>query len=277
MTIDWWTLGIQTVNVALLVWLLQRFFWRPVAAMIEQRRDATRRVMAEAEATRAQATAALAEIEATRAGFAKERDAILAAARDAAEQIRVGLLAEARTEAATLEAAARAAIEKENLASVDAWNERSAHLAVAIAGQLAARLDGPAVRAVFLDWLLREIAALPDAARQAVADSGAALEVVSATALDPAEQERTRELIGKALGGELSIVFRSDPALIAGLELHGPHLLVSNSWRADLARILGCLVPERGTNEAVSSHHPGPDQLARSGAALGPVDEPHAH
>jgi len=29
MTIDWWTLGLQTVNVAILVWLLQRFFWRP--------------------------------------------------------------------------------------------------------------------------------------------------------------------------------------------------------------------------------------------------------
>ena len=43
MTIDWWTLGFQTVNVAVLVWLLQRFFWRPVAAMIEQRRSVTAR------------------------------------------------------------------------------------------------------------------------------------------------------------------------------------------------------------------------------------------
>ena len=34
MTIDWWTLGIQAVNVVILVWLLGRFFWRPVAAMI---------------------------------------------------------------------------------------------------------------------------------------------------------------------------------------------------------------------------------------------------
>ena len=28
MTIDWWTLGLQTINVAILVWLLKRFFWR---------------------------------------------------------------------------------------------------------------------------------------------------------------------------------------------------------------------------------------------------------
>ena len=35
MTIDWWTLGLQAVNVAVLIWLLGRFFWKPVAAMIE--------------------------------------------------------------------------------------------------------------------------------------------------------------------------------------------------------------------------------------------------
>ena len=34
MTIDWWTLGLQTVNVIALVWLLGRFFWRPLAGMI---------------------------------------------------------------------------------------------------------------------------------------------------------------------------------------------------------------------------------------------------
>src|SRR5450755_323750 len=113
MTIDWWTLGIQTVNVVILVWLLGRFFWRPVAAMIEQRRATAQRIVAEAEAKRSEATAALAEIERTRAGFAKEREAILAAAHEAAERARATRLAEAEKEAQSLEAATKAAIEKE--------------------------------------------------------------------------------------------------------------------------------------------------------------------
>jgi len=260
MTLDWWTLGIQTVNVAVLVWLLQRFFWRPVAAMIEQRRDATRRVMAEADATRTQATAALAEIERTRAGFAKERDAIMAAAHDAAETTRAALMADAATRVVALETTARATIERDNQAAGDAWTQRSAHLAVAIAEQLAARLDGTAVRAAFLDWLVREIAALPDTTRQAMLDGGAALEVVSAAALDPDEQRHTRDRIGEAFGGVVSMDFRIDPALIAGLELHGPHLLVSNSWRADLARILAGLVSENATLAGATGHHPGPPE-----------------
>ena len=139
------------------------------------------------------------------------------------------------------EAAAKAAIEKEKDAADKAWAERASRLAVEIAQRLAARLDGPAVRAAFLDWLLEEIRTLPDPARQAVAANGVALEAISATPLDPADQERYRELIGEAFGAHPQIAFKADPALIAGLELHGPHLVVSNSWRADLTKILADL------------------------------------
>src|SRR5580700_2661393 len=104
MTIDWWTLGIQTVNVVILIWLLGRFFWRPVAAMIEQRRATAQRTLTDAEAKRSQAAAALAEIERTRAGFAQEREAILTAAREAAEQAQAACLENATKEATSLEA-----------------------------------------------------------------------------------------------------------------------------------------------------------------------------
>jgi F-type H+-transporting ATPase subunit b len=73
MTIDWWTLGIQAVNVVILIWLLARFFWRPVAAMIAQRRATAQQTGLSRESS--QATDALAEIERTRAGFDTEREA----------------------------------------------------------------------------------------------------------------------------------------------------------------------------------------------------------
>ena len=40
MRIDWWTLGLQTFNVLVLVLILSRFLFRPVAAIIEERRVA---------------------------------------------------------------------------------------------------------------------------------------------------------------------------------------------------------------------------------------------
>jgi F-type H+-transporting ATPase subunit b len=246
MTIDWWTLGFQTVNVAVLIWLLGRFFWRPVAAMIERRRASSEQILADAEAHRAQADAALAEIERTRAGFAGEREAILAAAREAAERETAARRDEAVKEAAAVEAAGRAAIESERQAAERAWAERAAHLAVEIAGRLAARLDGEAVRAAFLDWLVAAIRALPEEKRRVAAADGGAIEAISAAPIDPAEQERCRKRIAEALGADPQIAFAIDPSLIAGLELKGPHLVVANSWRADLDRILADIAHDEG-------------------------------
>jgi F-type H+-transporting ATPase subunit b len=241
MTIDWWTLGIQAVNVVILIWLLGRFFWRPVAAMIEQRHGAALQLLSEAATKRDQAVETLAEIERTRKGFDKERDAIVAAARESAEQARAGILASAAREAEALEASAKTAIDKERHAAEKVWAERATRLAIEIAGRLVARLGGPAVNAIFFDWLLGEIRKLPASVRSAIAANGAALEAVSATPIETAERARYRRLIGEAFGAHPEISFRVDPALIAGVELHAPHLVVNNSWRADLANILADL------------------------------------
>lgn len=238
MTIDWWTLGIQAVNVLILIWLLGRFFWRPIAAMIEKRRATAEQILTEAKTKRSKANDAVAEIERTRAGFAKERDTILGAAHAAAEEAKAVHLEEAAKDAARIEAAAKAAIEKENVEAEKVWAERASQLAVKIAKRLAARLDGKAVRAAFLEWLLKEIQDLPEAVRQAAVVEGVTLEAISATPIEPADQERFQALIGEAFGAMPAMTFKADPDLIAGFELRGPHLFVRNSWRADLAKIL---------------------------------------
>ena len=240
MTIDWWTLGIQTVNVVILVWLLGRFFWRPVAAMIEQRRATAQKTLAEAEAKRSQAAAALAEIERTRAGFAREREAILAAAH---ESRRAGAR-RASGRGRKGGGGARSGREGGDRQGARKRPTRPGPSGQAVSRstsreRLAARLDGPAVRAAFLDWLLEGDPGLPDAgAAGRGGRTASTLEAISATPLEPADRSATGKLIGEAFGAHPPIAFKADPALIAGLELRGPHLVVSNSWRADLAQIL---------------------------------------
>ena len=242
-TVDWWTLGFQTVNVIVLVWLLKHFFWAPVAKMIAQRQETARQVQADAEAQRTSAADALKQAAKTRAGFADERSGILATAEAEAGKTRDATLAHAKTEADALRAAAAAAIAADTQAATKAWEARSVRLGVDVAGRLAARLNGPAVQAAFLDWLVAAVGALPETARKAVAGQAADLEIVSATKLDDTAQAHASELIGRAFGGGPRIVYSTDPALIAGLELHAPHLVVTNSWRADLAQIEAALAP----------------------------------
>ncbi len=238
MTLDWWTLGIQAVNVLVLVWLLRRFFWRPVADAIARRRAEASAMLADAEAKQAEAKRALAEVETTRAGFAAERDAILAAAQVAATNARAAALDAAKAEADALREAAEAEIARAADAAAKARADQVAALAADMAARLAARLDGTAVRQAFLGWLVGEIRAMPETAREAVEKSdGGALELVSAAALDPAEQTQVRGAVAKAFGGSPAITFATDPSLIAGYELRGPHFSLRNSWRADLDRM----------------------------------------
>lgn len=237
MTIDWWTLGIETVNVAVLIWLLGRFFWRPVSAMIEARQAEATRLLDDAQAKKTQAAAALADIQKTRAGFAGERAAILAKARDDAEREHAGLLEKARLDAAALKCEAEAALAASAVAAEAEWADRSGRLAVEIAAKLMSRLDGMRVQEAFADWLVAAIGRLPDDMRKAAANS-APLEALSAAPIEPDQQDLIRDRIAKALGASPAIAFRTDPSLIAGLELRGPHLTIANSWKADLDRIL---------------------------------------
>ena len=45
MRIDWWTFAFQTINVLVLVWLLSRFLFKPVAKIIADRQQAAARLM----------------------------------------------------------------------------------------------------------------------------------------------------------------------------------------------------------------------------------------
>jgi F-type H+-transporting ATPase subunit b len=65
-----------------------------------------------------------------------------------------------------------------------------------------------------------------------LAEPGETLEVVTAAPLDAAAQTACTEMLRQRLG--CSVHFRTDPSLIAGVELRGPHAKLHNNWRADL-------------------------------------------
>ena len=237
MAIDWWTLGFQFANVLILVWLLGRFFWKPVADMIAKRRAAIDQSVAAAEASRATAAAQAAEIAKTRAGFAAERAAVLATAHDEAEKDRAAQLAKAAAEIEIQRRAGEAALAKQRQDAEEQWRRDAGALAVDIAARLVGSLDGSALHRAFFDDLLHSLDALPDKQRQGIAAPDGDLELVAAWPLTPAESSEFTQTLVWSLGGPGPPRLSADPALIAGFELRSAHLVVGNSWKADLARI----------------------------------------
>jgi F-type H+-transporting ATPase subunit b len=248
MTLDWWTLGLEAVNVLILIWLLQHVFWRPLAGIIAKRQADTQALLADVSDKQSQIDAALSDIETTRAGFADERDKLLADARAEAEKAKTNALEAAKAKAAELRRAAQIAIEREKATAAAQRRDQAVDLAVQIASRLAARLNGEAVDAAFQSWLLDGIAKMSDEGRQEITDAKVALELVSAAPLKAPEKAKLTKALTKALttafGAKRDITYKIDPALIAGYELHGPHFTLRNSWQADLDTISKALRDE---------------------------------
>ncbi|MBS1164555.1 MAG: H+transporting two-sector ATPase subunit [Proteobacteria bacterium] len=237
MHIDWWTLALQTVNVIILVWLLNHFLFKPVAAVIKARQAEANAILDEAAATKAEA-----ETERTKARQANDRLA------EAHQKALADIAAEAATEKAARLAAVgveidrlRATAEAELLDRARHADEialnRASRLAVDIAGKLLDRLPADVRVAGFVDGLADAIAALPETTRSAMGQTGDDLTLKAPRALTDAERTAIQARLAEALGRKVAVTVEIEPTLIAGLELETPHAQVCNSFRADLARV----------------------------------------
>jgi F-type H+-transporting ATPase subunit b len=243
MRIDWWTLGLQAINAIVLIWLLGRFLFKPVAAIIAEREAAAAKVSADAEALRAAAAKEEASAQALEMSIAADRAAQLEAAADAAAKERERLIAEAHADADKLRAAAKDEIAQQHGELRHRADHRAARLAVAIAERLMTRLPGSDRIEPFLSAFADGIEALPPEARSGLADH-ARLRV--ACEPGPALRNRITVLLSDKLGTPVSPEIDVDATLIAGIELESQHAAVRNSLRADLDRIAEELTRDDG-------------------------------
>ena len=234
MSIDWWTLGLQTINITVLVWLLAHFLFRPVAAIIAERKAFAGRLLDEAEEAktaacgmREQADGALREIAANRA-------AAIHAAAEEAQTEKSAMLSTAQSEIERLRASADAELAHARKAERRAESERARRLAIDIAAKLLNRLPEGARVAGFVEGLAQAVATLPPETR---ADFGEGALLKVPRPLTAEEDESCRCVLANAFGHPLDLQIEVDPALIAGLELENQHASVRNSFRADLVRI----------------------------------------
>jgi F-type H+-transporting ATPase subunit b len=216
MHFDWSTLILQTVNVLVLLWLLRRFLFRPVAAIIAERRAAAEKLLTDATAVRAQANGLAEQTAQREKALAADGERILTEAAAAAETERAAVVERSRTEAAKVLDAAQSGLEQQRAEMRRALETDARGVAVNTA-------------------LVQALGALPVEQWRALAGTGETVEVITASALDEATQAACVEMVRQRIG--CAVRFGSDPSLIAGVALTGPHARLDNNWRADLDRI----------------------------------------
>lgn len=236
MTIDWWTLGLQTINVVVLVWLLARFLFRPVSRIIAERQAAAQSALDAAKAAQAEAEAARAQAKSEAAEQASARVAQLAQAQEAAKQESARLLTKAHNEVAALRAQTEAEIAKEREAAQTQMAREAGVLASDIAARLLSRLPESARIDGFVPGLVEAVRKLPEPTREALLAQGK-LALRAARAPSAEETTRIEAQLSEALGGPVTVDLSVDEGLLAGLELDAATAVVRNHLRADLDRI----------------------------------------
>lgn len=238
MRFHWLTFALQIVNFAVLVWLLQRFLYRPLLGLIDARQAEVQRQYDEADAAKAEAQKLLDASKADREAIAAEREQVLKVAVKQADE-----MVKARHDKAAADADAMLVEGRKTLAGErEIALAEARRVAVDLGADLARRLLGEMPMQLRAEgWLERIEQHLAGLSKDQLGGllgqltDGAELNVVTASPLPAEVAESWRARLRRPLGDHITITFASDPDLVAGAELHFPTAILSFSLRSELA------------------------------------------
>jgi F-type H+-transporting ATPase subunit b len=246
--IDWVTVSAQIVNFLVLIWLLQRVLYRPLARALKAREAEVGRSLREAETARAEADAEAQAHRDALQQMEEARDARLEAVEEEAEILKAEMTVKARDELAVRRAAWQAQLEDEKIAFLDRLRRRASEAFVTLARRaLSEMADEDLVDRVARVFARRLSALGADELQQlkSAAGHGETPLVLSSFPLSPEARTLVAGAIGRVLHKDVDIDFREEAELECGIVLAigsrhvgwtlGEHL---DALEADVAALL---------------------------------------
>lgn len=240
MHFDWSTFALQTINFVILVWLLNRFLYRPVLRLIDARQAEIDKQYAEARATDAQAESHLAATKAERDGIVSERATALQQAAAQAEEQAAARRVQVERDAESLLAGARKSLADERSLALTEARRAALHLGVDIARRLLAEVPINLRAEAWIERVEHYFAALPKAEARGLTEQlkeGIDLRIVTASALPDETAGAWRSRLCQIFGKDIAVDYGVDPGLVAGVELHFPNAILRFSWQSTLQAI----------------------------------------
>jgi len=233
------TFALEVANFLVLVWLLQHFFYRPVLAVIEQRRADGARVLASAQALREEALALKAEYEARLSQAAAARDQAMSQLADDIAVERARRLLVVETDALS-DLQRRQTLDARDREARDAERERQAVvLAARFASRLLDRVADPALDERLVDMALADLQAMDSEQRQtlqaALAEPTVSVQISTAHPLSPPRRMKLGNALSELAGRELVPGYVEDASLKAGLRIQAGAWVLMANLRDELA------------------------------------------
>jgi F-type H+-transporting ATPase subunit b len=240
MSFSWWTFWLQAANFLILVWLLQRFLFKPVKAIVARRKEEIARTLTEASAEKERAAQLKQELEAARLGIGVERQKMIDEQRALLSAEHEKIIEDARHEVETVHSQALRRLDEERTSASDQLYEQTIVLVAKLAEHLLREIAGTTNEQAFLERVTGYLDRMPTEDRAKLLPNNGAKDIFVTTAhtLDAHEQSDWREELAKRLRTDLSVTFQTDSALIAGAVLTFPHAILNFNWRDTLALAL---------------------------------------
>lgn len=264
MLIDWFTVVAQVVNFLILVWLLKRFFYKPILKALDAREKRIAAELADADAKKAEAEKERNTFQHKHDELEQQRAALLSKASAEARTERQRLIAAAREDADNVRARREEALRREYQSLSETLTRRIGTEVFAIARKVLADLTNTTLEAHIVEAFIGRMRELspnekarlastvkkpqPSAAISATAEIGAtaaSILVRSAFDLPAVQQEAIAAAIRESLGADISVRFATEPELISGIELvtHGHKVAWSIAgYLASLEKEIGKLL-----------------------------------
>jgi F-type H+-transporting ATPase subunit b len=241
--LDWTTFLLEIGNFLILVWILQRFLYRPVLEVIARRREGIEKTLADAKRREDEAHELDAQARQRLEDWQGEREAARAklAEEIAAERVRrlqqVEESVKTEREKGEALAARRAGEERRELEA------QALEQGTLFASRLLERLAGPGLDSQIVHAIVDDLQGLPDDQRSAIADAAARpdahVQIDTARPLNAEDRQRLSEALQGLFGRTLEEQVHETPELIAGLRVAiGPWVLAAN-LRDELAFFRG--------------------------------------
>lgn len=155
--VDVFKLAFQIINFLLLLWLLNRFLFKPMMARLDERKEKIEKGLEDAESAARDRELARAEREAAVDEARREAQAMIARANKIAEDSRSEILTQARAEAEKVTQRAREEINAEKEKAMAELRAGVADLALDAAGKLVRSEMSGATQRRLVDDFLEEV------------------------------------------------------------------------------------------------------------------------
>ncbi len=233
MELNWSTFALEIINFIVLIWLLSRFFYRPIRHAIEERRANIEKTLADAQRLRSEGEELQKHFESRLAEWEDEKASLRSAFRTTLEAERAKQLTELRgeldRERVRSEAAAAARMRDLELS----LERKAIAQSTEFCAKLVTRFASPALEAQIVNAAIVDLTQLPPQQREILARSldGNPVHVTSRFPLAPELRIALANSLAAIAGRTVSPEFIEDSAVIAGVRIE------AGSWvlEADLA------------------------------------------